>query len=246
MVGLELLSLAGSGGEDDEAGSVVAETDREDVAGVAEDAEAALGEEVDVASCIGLKRCSCNEQIINLRSSHLVRTWAGGGGCLLLLLLGGGGRCCSLLQGVMLPHHGGDVPLLRLPVLLKLLHAPVVGLDLLPEYHILYLGSLLIKFHAGHAVKPLHVEVALPPHTDAIDDQGRFDVDLIRRRRSSFAPDFSKRELFIPSPLLSSSKVTTIARNFFLFERICSFGTRAEAITTEERSKRREKEGSFA
>ena len=46
-------SLAGSGGEDDEAGSVVAETDMEDVAGVAEDAEAALGEEVDVASCIG-------------------------------------------------------------------------------------------------------------------------------------------------------------------------------------------------
>ena len=53
MVGLELLSLAGSGGEDDEAGSVVAETDMEDVAGVAEDAEVALGEEVDVASCIG-------------------------------------------------------------------------------------------------------------------------------------------------------------------------------------------------
>ena len=53
VVGLELLSLAGSGGEDDEAGSVVAETDMEDVAGVAEDAEVALGEEVDVASCIG-------------------------------------------------------------------------------------------------------------------------------------------------------------------------------------------------
>ena len=53
VVGLELPSLAGSGGEDDEAGSVVAETDMEDVAGVAEDAEAALGEEVDVASCIG-------------------------------------------------------------------------------------------------------------------------------------------------------------------------------------------------
>ena len=49
MVGLELLSLAGSGGEEDEAGSV-AETDMEDVAGVA-DEEAAVGEEVDVASC---------------------------------------------------------------------------------------------------------------------------------------------------------------------------------------------------
>ena len=50
VVGLELPSLAGSGGEDDEAGSVVAETDMEDVAGVA-DEEAAVGEEVDVASC---------------------------------------------------------------------------------------------------------------------------------------------------------------------------------------------------
>ena len=120
----------------------------------------------------------------------------------MLLLLGGGGRRCRLLQGVMLPHHGGNVPLLRLPVLLKLLHPPVVGLDLLPEYHILYLGGLLVKFHAGHAIEPLHVEVALPPHTDAVDDQGRFDVDLIRRRRSSFAPDSSKGELFIlSSPL---------------------------------------------
>ena len=53
---------------------------------------------------------------------------------------------------------------------------------------------------------------------------------------------FQKRELFLlSSPLLSSSKVTTIARNFFLFERICSFGTRAEAITTEQR--REEKSG---
>ena len=49
VVGLLLLSLAGSGGEEDEAGSV-AETDMEDVAGVA-DEEAAVGEEVDVASC---------------------------------------------------------------------------------------------------------------------------------------------------------------------------------------------------
>ena len=98
------------------------------------------------------------------------------------MLRGRGGRR-RLLQGVLLPHEGGDVPLLRLPVLFKLLHAPVVGLDLLPEYHILYLGGLLVKFHAGHTVEPLHVEVALPPHADAIDDQGRFDVDLIRRRK---------------------------------------------------------------
>jgi len=97
-----------------------------------------------------------------------------------LLLLGGRGHRRCLLQGMMLTHDGGDVPLLRLPVLFKLLHPPVVGLDLLPEYHILNLGGLLVKFHAGHAVEPLHVKVSLPPHTDAVDDQGRFDVDLPR------------------------------------------------------------------
>ena len=45
MVVVGLLSLIGTGGEDDEAGSA-AETFVEDVAGVA-----VLGEEVDVASC---------------------------------------------------------------------------------------------------------------------------------------------------------------------------------------------------
>ena len=55
VVGLLLLSLVGGrGGEEDEAGSVVADTDMEEVAGVA-DEEAALGEEVDVASCHGYK-----------------------------------------------------------------------------------------------------------------------------------------------------------------------------------------------
>lgn len=97
-----------------------------------------------------------------------------------MLLLGGSSRRRCLLQGMMLTHHGGDVTLLRLPVLFKLFHPPVVGLDLLPEYHILYLGGLLVKFHAGHAIEPFHVEISLPPHADAVYDQRRFDVDLPR------------------------------------------------------------------
>ena len=86
-----------------------------------------------------------------------------------------------LLQGVMLPHHGGDVPLLRLPVLLKLLHPPVVGLDLLPEYHILYLGGLLVKLEAGGAVEALEVEVPLPPDAHAVQYDGGVEVHLLER-----------------------------------------------------------------
>ena len=101
-----------------------------------------------------------------------------------MLLLGGGGRRCRLLQGVMLPHHGGNVPLLRLPVLLKLLHPPVVGLDLLPEYHILYLGGLLVKLEAAGAVEALEVEVPLPPDADAVEDDGGVEVHLLGGRES--------------------------------------------------------------
>ena len=60
-----------------------------------------------------------------------------------------------LLQRVVLTHERRDVPLLRLPVLLKLLHPPVVGLDLVPEYHILHLGGLLVKLKAAGAVEAL-------------------------------------------------------------------------------------------
>ena len=51
VVGLLLLSLlsCGAGGEEEDAGS--AETDMDDVAGVADDC--ALGDEVEVASCRG-------------------------------------------------------------------------------------------------------------------------------------------------------------------------------------------------
>ena len=95
------------------------------------------------------------------------------------MLLRRRGSRCRLLQGVMLPHHGGNVPLLRLPVLLKLLHPPVVGLDLLPEYHILYLGGLLVKLEAAGAVEALEVEVPLPPDADAVEDDGGVEVHLL-------------------------------------------------------------------
>ena len=71
------------------------------------------------------------------------------------------------------------MPLLRLPVLLKLLHPPVVGLDLLPEYHILYLGGLLVKLEAAGAVEALEVEVPLPPDADAVEDDGGVEVHLL-------------------------------------------------------------------
>ena len=94
-------------------------------------------------------------------------------------MLRGGGCRCRLLQGVLLSHKGGNVPLLRLPVLLKLLHPPVVGLDLLPEYHILYLGGLLVKLEAAGAVEALEVEVPLPPDADAVEDDGGVEVHLL-------------------------------------------------------------------
>ena len=97
------------------------------------------------------------------------------------MLLGGSSRRRRLLQGMMLSHHGGDVPLLRLPVLFKLLHAPVVGLDLLPEYHILYLGGLLVKLEAGGAVEALEVEVPLPPDAHAVQYDGGVEVHLLER-----------------------------------------------------------------
>ena len=70
-------------------------------------------------------------------------------------MLGGRRGRRRLLQRVVLTHECGDVPLLRLPVLLKLLHPPVVGLDLVPEYHILHLGGLLVKLKAAGAVEAL-------------------------------------------------------------------------------------------
>ena len=95
-----------------------------------------------------------------------------------MLLLGSRRRCC-LLQGMMLSHNGGNVSLLCLSVLLKLLHPPVVGLDLLPEYHILYLGGLLIKLDAASTVEPLEVEVPLPPHAHTVEDDGGVKVHLL-------------------------------------------------------------------
>ena len=99
-----------------------------------------------------------------------------------------GSSHCRLLQGVMLSHHSGDVPLLRLPVLLKLLHPPVVGLHLLPEYHVLYLGGLLVKLDAADAVEALEVEVSLPPDAHAVEYDGGVEVHLLwgREGRNAF------------------------------------------------------------
>ena len=96
------------------------------------------------------------------------------------MLRGRGGRR-RLLQGVLLPHEGGDVPLLRLPVLFKLFHPPVVGLYLLPEYHILYLGGLLVKLEGGGAVEALEVEMPLPPDAHAVQYDGGVEVHLLER-----------------------------------------------------------------
>ena len=81
----------------------------------------------------------------------------------------------------MLSHHSSNVPLLRLPVLLKLLHPPVVGLHLLPEYHVLYLGGLLVKLDAAGAVEALEVEVSLPPDAHAVEYDGGVEVHLLGR-----------------------------------------------------------------
>ena len=62
-------------------------------------------------------------------------------------------------------------------------------------------------------------------------------MDLIRQRKESHLLHltFQRGEIFLLSSSSagafesSSAKVTTIARNFFLFERICSFGTRASS-----------------
>ena len=99
-------------------------------------------------------------------------------------MLGGRRGRRRLLQRVVLTHERRDVPLLRLPVLLKLLHPPVVGLDLLPEYHILYLGGLLVKLEAAGAVEALEVEVPLPPDADAVEDDGGVEVHLLGGRES--------------------------------------------------------------
>ena len=48
----------------------------------------------------------------------------------------------------MLPHEGGYLPLLLLPVLLKLFHPPVVGLHLLPQDGVLQFGRVLVETRA--------------------------------------------------------------------------------------------------
>ncbi len=95
----------------------------------------------------------------------------GGGG-------GGGGHC-----RLVLPHEGGQVPLLLLAQLLDLLDPLVVCLHLLLEQGVLQPGRLLIELEDTHPVKALQVQVAPPPHADAVQDQMGMDVDLEREWR---------------------------------------------------------------
>ena len=67
---------------------------------------------------------------------------------------------------------GRLVPLLYLP------EPPVVQLHLLPQLGVLYHGSLLVELQTAHPVQPLQVQPALPPDTDAVQDEGGFQVDL--------------------------------------------------------------------
>ena len=74
--------------------------------------------------------------------------------------------------------QAGQVPGARLALLLELPQPPVVTLDLLPELGVLHHGALLVKLEASDPVKPLKVEPALPPDTDAVEDERGAEVDL--------------------------------------------------------------------
>ena len=103
---------------------------------------------------------------------------------------GGGNSCrrghrrrCSSHGSLVLPNQRCQVPLLLLPVLLDLLHPPVVRLHLLLEHDILKPCSLLIKLYDANAVQSLQVQVASPQHAHAVHNKVGLDVHLERKRR---------------------------------------------------------------
>ena len=74
--------------------------------------------------------------------------------------------------------EAGQVARPRLALLLELAQPPVVALHLVPQLSVLHHRALVVELEAAHAVQPLQVQPALPPHAHAVEDERCSEVDL--------------------------------------------------------------------